>query len=427
MLLVALAAPSAPAHASDPRFWEVVRVGGAALRALDGAAIDRLAVFACDPARCRPIPFQVDERDAAGRWVLDQGTAAGADNPPRVLDANDVLLFMAGDGGQRAPRPPIPPGAARVVEVALEDPLHYPTRWVYVAEYGGATPRPLKRYVSYDHRTDRISGQRVTLGFEAGVPQYLSLERGGPNVLDRLKARATATFLWGLVKITRGDGQLISGPVSWRAGPIRVIRRQAHAVRIGFGIRSPAFGSDTYFYRDFAELPVSLRLRVPPRYFFADISVHSQLDFRSLPGTWRFLAPGLAAPLAVTCGDSAAAPSVGDLPGHWFALEGPAVTLVERLRPSQSLAAVQARIWFAADPDLSDPPEAVRGQCPGAGFVLEGWDRVEGGQHALSSTSWAVPAGTDVGAFLALVDAPLRVRLRALAPDASDARQPRRD
>ena len=411
-LVLAIGALLPPrASALDVRSWEVVKIEGAEVPSLRGKAISRLAAFRCGGgASCAPVPFQVDERDSSGHWVVDHGAAPTADDPPGILDDNDEILFMATDAGERVIRPPLPGGPESVVEIALGDPLGYPTRWLYMAAYVGSPPRSPMRYVSYDEGEDRIVGRKVSLGFRDGVPQFLSLEPGGPNVLDRLKARATATLLWGLLRITRGDGDLIAGPVSWHAGAIRVIRRQQHAVRIGFGIRSPRFGSDTYFYRDFAEMPVSVRLRVPPRYFFTSISVRTVLDFRGLPGAWRFSAPGLAQPVPVDCSHATSLSS----PGEWFALRGGELTLVQRLTRSASLSSVRERLLYDADSQLADPPEAQRGECPGVGFVLDDWDGVDGGQHALFSTSYALPPDEDIAVFLATVDSPLRVRARAV-------------
>src|SRR6266446_321780 len=68
------------------RFADIISIEGAMLRRFDGARIDHLAVVACDRTFCHPIPFQIDERDPQGRWVLDQGPEPNADDPPEVLD-----------------------------------------------------------------------------------------------------------------------------------------------------------------------------------------------------------------------------------------------------------------------------------------------------------------------------------------------------
>jgi hypothetical protein len=139
--------------------------------------------------------------------------------------------------------------------------------------------------------------------------------------------------------------------------------------------------------------------------------VATVLDFRALPGEWRFDAPGIAAPVVINCrpGEVLRGPDVQG--GQWFALIGPRQMVVQQLRRGASLAAVRQRVTFVADPTLSAPPEAEPGQCPGVGFVLEGWDGVEGGLHLLEAVSYAVAADTDLSLFLATVAAPLEARV----------------
>ena len=179
--------------------------------------------------------------------------------------------------------------------------------------------------------------------------------------------------------------------MSWSAGPIRVIRRQPLQIRMRFGIRSPRFVSTTYFYRDFAELPLHIRLRVPPRYFFTSITVRGGLDFRHLPGHWTVRLPGSDQRLAAGCaGDSE--DSREGASGDWFAVEGEETTIVQRLRRGPTLASVRETTWYRNGG--ADSPEDAA-DCPAVGFTLEDWDGVEGGVHTLTSTSYAVPSSVD--------------------------------
>src|SRR5262249_21359174 len=287
---------------------------------------ERLGLFACAASGCAPIPFQIDERDSDGRWLLDRGPEAAT--PSGIVDDNDVLLFMAADAGEPARRGALPRGE-RGVEIAVRDPLRDTTGWVYLIAFAGPAPRSVLSYVEYDPLTDRVHGARVTLGFEGGVPGYLAIAvpgvDGDVNLLDRFKVRATATFLWGLIRVARSEQDLGTRFIAWRQGPIRVIRQQQQWVRIGWGIRSPTFGSYTYFYRDSAELPVALRLNFPPTYFFTDITIRALLDFRDLRG-WSVVVPSLSDPIPIDGTMTLAKESVNRLPDTWFALQGPQIT-----------------------------------------------------------------------------------------------------
>jgi hypothetical protein len=397
------------------RFGDVARVAGPGLRMLSGARLDHLTLVACTPAACQPIPFQIDERDPAGNWVLDQGPEPNADQASGVLQDNDLLLFMAADAAERAGRADLPP-TTTAAEIAIRDPLSHTTRWAYLVGYPRIAPRSDVSYVDYDPVNDRVRGAHVSLGFRNGVPDYLALDGSdgptGPNLLDRLKVRATATFLWGLLHFSRNENDLTTQFVAWRRGPIRVIRQQRQWVRIGWGIRSPTFGSYTYFYRDFAELPVSLRLNFPPRYFFGDIAIETVLDFRDLRG-WSVLVPSLHGAIPIDGVMTPQKQALNQLTDSWFALLGPQIALVQTMDVSPSLSSVRRHLLYR-ESNTSHPPEAVPGERPGIGFRLDRWGDVGAGLHQLVSVSYALPRQVDPRAFVAARNAPLQITVRAL-------------
>jgi hypothetical protein len=400
--------------AQSLRFGDVVHVG-TDLRLLGGARLDHLTLVACTRAACQPIPFQIDERDAAGDWVLDQGPEPNADQASGVLQDNDLLLFMAADAAERAGQADLPPTTA-AAEIAVRDPVAHTIRWAYLVSCPRIAPRSDVSYVDYDPVNDRVRGAHVSLGFRNGVPNYLALDGSaapaGPNLLDRLQVRATATFLWGLIHFSRDESDLTTQFVAWRRGPIRVIRRQRQWVRIGWGIRSPTFGSYTYFYRDFAELPVSLRLNFPPRYFFGDIAVETVLDFRDLSG-WSVLVPSLHGVIPIDGAITPQKEALNQLTDSWFALLGPQFTLIQTLGVSPSLSSVRRHLLYrqSATPPA---PEAVAGQRPGIGFRLDRWHRVGAGLHQLESVSYALPREVDPRAFMASRKTPLQITVQAL-------------
>ena len=400
---------------ADVRFADVVHIEGDRLATFDGMPIERLGVFACDGQHCAPIPFQVDERDSVGHWVVDQGPEPNQDNPPGVLDGNDSLLFMATDAGQRTTADRLPAGQPRA-EITVFDPISGAARWVYLLAFPGPAPRSATSYVDYDPSTDQVRGARVVLGFRQGVPGYLGVidgpGAGVPNLLDRMKVRASATFLWGLIHFSRNEDDLTTQFVGWRQGPIRVIRRQRQWVRLGWGIHSVTFGSYTFFYREFAELPVGLNLNFPPTYFFGNITIKAVLDFRDLRG-WSVLAPGLAAPLPIDGIMTPEKVALNQVRGSWFALLSGQVTLVEMMNLSPSLATVRRRLLYREDA-VSDPPESHRGEEPGIGYQLDAWEHTGAGAHQLESISYALPPDITVRDFMAAREAPLRVQVQPL-------------
>ena len=394
------------------RAANVVELTGAQLEPLLHCDLSKIAAYACSLSGCRVIPFQFDERDASGQWVLDQGSSTNVDDEPGLLDANDVLLFQAADAGDAA-MPRALPEASATLEVSIHDPQSNAVRYAYVALVSQPLASQRVSYVSYDPVSDRARGRRVTLGYAEGVPSYLALD-DGPNLLDRLKVRASAAFLFGLIHFSRSEADLQTELTGWHAGPIRIIRAQRQRVRLGWGIRSPTFVSYTFFYRDYAELPVAFRLNFPPTYFFSDIHVRIILDFRDLRG-WSVQFPELNQALPIDDSMTSAKRRLSAVDTKWVALRGATATLLQGIELSPSLASVRRRLLYHEDSSLSDPPEAVRGELPGLGYELDRWENAPSGLIWLRSTSYALPVEADVAQFVAALRAPLDVTVRPVS------------
>ena len=399
--LVALGWPQVPARCAAESLaaegWKPVVVRGAQLPCLAGMAENALIAVSCQE-NCAPIPFQLDERDPEDRLVLDAGPQAGADRGGPGLDANDEIVVMAGDLGRRA-RPEELPGtrlcghAVHVRGVAADG-------WFYVLAAGVPAPRSPLRYVAYDPAADVMTGRRVAIGFGAATPRSLRLRDPagtlGTDLLDRLKVRASARF-FGILPLGRDEDDIESRYVAWRSGAVRVIRREEKWVRLGFGLRTPIFRSDTTFYRDYVELPVQLRLNFPPAHFFSAIEVRALLDFVDLRG-WRLHVPGALSGFVAGGMTTDERARLESLEVDSVALVGLEVALVLALDLGTSLSPLRRRLVYREDRRWHSP-EDTRGELPGIGFRLTDWDAIQGGHHAFTATSYALPADYDLERF----------------------------
>lgn len=412
---VATASPLA-AQLPPSRAWEVVRIDANRVPAtMSGAANAQLAVFACRPV-CAPIPWQLDERDAEGRFVLDQGAEPNVDDVPGELDGNDLILFMAQDAGDQASVSKLPPDATGVVQIEVADPRTAERAWVYLLRFAGDAPRSATHYVDYDPAADRLTGARVALAFAQGTPRTLALvdqQEVQPNLLDRMKIRASASFLWGLFTVRRNEDDVITLPVAWHAGPIRIDRRQRFWVRLNWRWRTPIFTTDTFVYRDFAEMPVTLHLNFTPRLLFADVAIRVTLDFRDLTGWEVETVAGNRVRVDGHMTEDKLALARED--GRWFALHGPTVTFVQALTLSPSLSGLRPRLFYRESRDVGDPPESVPGSLPEIGYTLGAWDQVSSGDHWFAANSYALPPDASVGDFIELVQQPLRTTIERLS------------
>ncbi len=385
-------------HASH---WRPIVISANDLDCLIGAERDNVAVFSC-ASNCEAIPWQLDERDAAGGYALTSGPMANPDVEPGRVDRNDEIALMWSDAGDRTSRAIAgDPSCAEEVSIQLGN----DRRFVYVTRFAHQAPRSKRRYVEYDVDADRMSGDTVMVGFGASTPRDLALRRGpaaGRDLLDRLSIRAYARF-FGVFPLQRDEDDILSVYEAWKAGPIRVIRRERKWVRLAFGFRTPYMKTETMFYRDFARLPVTMRLNYPPASLLSAIEIRAVLDFVNLRG-WQLWVQGGGPARTVGEVDRATAARLSRVDdASVLALRGADATLALVLRLGPSLRSLSKTVsYFEGDDPM--PPEEFVGALPAIGFTLSRWGEVDRGRHHFVAESYALPGGYDPERFAREID-----------------------
>ncbi len=362
--------------------------------------LNQFEVFAMHEGNLAPIPFQIDQVNSDGSYVLDQGPDPNASSHPGVLDAKDELVMMIADLGQRAkPDAALPAGA---FEIEMRDPLGGAPRYAYLAAVAHPTLSPL-HYVDYEPARNSIDTDHYRFGYEHGVPSdYTPQSRkheDGRNLLDRFKIRVRATVLklfYFHVNEDKVDNRLLA----WKLGPVRVVRLLTHSVRVVLGIRSPEVTNYDFFYRDCVENPFKVRFPWVPRLLFGDIQVRMDLDFTGLDGyaiSWSGMTDG-----PIKIGDpKLAGISKTDPPRvEWIALRGGGRLIVQTIAPTSDLQLLDRRLYFNDDPKTPDPPERVPGEHPGIGYVMTGWENLASGSHTLVSMLIGAPEDYDADVLL---------------------------
>ena len=303
LVVLALVIPSPPTSASPlpgggggetggrtaiPRVSDVISLEGRSLPAFLGRSRQGIRLLALRGGRLEPIPFQIDEQDAEGRPVLPGGPQATADPDPS-FDANDLLLFMAHDLGDR-----LSPGAqgsvgALVHEIEVTDPTADGAKgWAY-ALWDVDPPPPCDRdYVRYNFeegRTDDVDAQHYSIHYPWGqyYPDtiFIPEESGGTGVdfIDRFKARGTVKLFFSLMSIRVTEDRMETRVAAYTDGPIRVIRRVEYWANLGLGIHSPSFEADIIYYAAHVESPITARIPVRLDLFVSKVFSDIGTDF----------------------------------------------------------------------------------------------------------------------------------------------------
>ena len=201
-------ASRAQAVASLDRDWAPVIVTGT----FPGAPVNEIFVYRAVGGVWEQIPFQVDELTASGSYTLTEDGR---------LDANDEIVFMAGDLGDEATTSIAVslPVSIPWYQIEVTDPLS-PTKqgWAYLVRSSQLTLNTATDYADYITATQRVSATHYSLGWAVSHSgqDYLSLF-GGANILDRTKLRVRL----GLLTLT--ENALAPNVILLTDGPVRAI------------------------------------------------------------------------------------------------------------------------------------------------------------------------------------------------------------
>jgi len=362
--------------------WEIARTRAFAFR--NGAAV--------------AIPFQIDERKKNGDYVLPFGGSGGRDDEiAGGIDANDELIFMVRDAGDRGGKDRLPGGAGRVVEMTLTDPVTGGRGWVYFALYPGQAPALSPRdYVSYDNQTLTIDTERFIMRFHPkatlSIGDLIIKPEGGGSgreLVDRLKIRFTAQVM--RFDLVRDEENFLCTTVGWIDGPVRVVRHTINQVQL-WKLKSPQALTDNVYYFNAFEFPTVIELP-----FRADLVV-SNPKFRISTdglcnGTRTFY--NSRNPQGVTI-DGRMSQAEYDLdirPYIWSAitdLNGKAAWL-NRLIYDEKATPVQPYLYYNDDAAVSDAPEDEAGECGDVGYTLENLGQLAKEKMYLKSILYCVP------------------------------------
>jgi hypothetical protein len=131
--LTGLTEPRTLSREPDPVVLQGKEISGA-----EGLSVSGFRVYAHREGEMRPIPFDLNERDKNGDYVLPAG-----DTPTEgtgLVDQASELAYMAHDTGGRVSASALPPGWNKAFEIETTDPLNGQKAWAYLLHFAGETP-----------------------------------------------------------------------------------------------------------------------------------------------------------------------------------------------------------------------------------------------------------------------------------------------
>ncbi|UCD83705.1 MAG: hypothetical protein JSU92_10455 [Deltaproteobacteria bacterium] len=358
--------------------------------------ISNMSLFAFTDGEIKPVPFQIDEINSEGEWVLptiphhlkDKDIKPDVDDDSGNLDRNDELVFMVRDSGDRIAKERYPEGAVAVDEITLTDPIDGGKSWVYLCSFAEKPPLSDKDYVKYVFPEDQIISDSYTMGFTTELPNspsFISIG-GGENILDRMKIRFRMKA-FGL-PFSLDETNFLSELSLYKDGPIRIVRRIRTAIGFSKRFRTPSAAIENIYYSNSSAIPIRIQMPMSMKPFkrFIKINVRGGADFQNMDG-WLL-------GTNVTPGwfniDGKMDEAEKDIKNEgrgfdWFLASGPKDAFMIRIvldrRPDGSLqkTPITTRLHYVDDKTVDDPPESVPGQTPHVGYWMDGIEELPKG------------------------------------------------
>ncbi len=417
------AVPSTLVTKGLTRTEDPVVLNGRDLPGMIARPIGGLRAYALREGRMIPIPFQVDEFDREGRILSTAGASPGRDDDEGRFDANDELVVMAFDLGDRARRQAYPEGARSAAETEVTDPETGKKAWFYVFDFDAPpAPSPVS-YVAYDPEEDLVDTARYRMDFNAEHAVLIDDLRiksasgvEGPNLIDRIKARTVLkTRLYLTFHFDEED--ITTRVAAYKVGPIRVVRATEYYLRILFLKVTPSAYVDFLFYRNAIVGPSEMKIPFSPKIVFRGGSESiSGLDFDHNIYGWKFYTEKHPDPVTLT-GESMKNEGEKREGVRWLALYGkPGGTLV-RVVYGQSLldAKVGYIFFYRDDKDREEKPEREKGESF-LGYYMDVLQFPKGTHRFWFYQYFAAPYGPgDEKKFIDILDRPLGVEARAVS------------
>ncbi len=251
-----------------------VLVTGNVLPTARGLRLDNFRLYSYRANVMEPIPFQIDERDPHGWYVLNQGPTPSGGGTGLLKD-DDELVFRIRDTGDRIGPDLWPTGYSLAYEIEIVDPLDNGKAWAYLF-YFPTSPPPLspEDYVDQiDHGPDGQAyvAKYYTLKYpnqslmwycafgtrEAGYDEVNFVDHGYVNLdilfLGLWRARITLENMIGTIPC-------------YKDGPVRVIRRTKTRFRVGAMKIPIGLTYDLIFYDQYVNIPLNVETPINLKY-----------------------------------------------------------------------------------------------------------------------------------------------------------------
>ena len=359
---------------------------GRELGPLKGMPVAKIRALSWQGEVRKAIPFQIDKRDAKGRYEFsprDDGSAL-------MLDVNDECVFMTSDAGERKHADSEGSKQQPTVEIVIVDSKTGERKWVYLQiATADSLPGATKDYVTYDAARDAIQTATYKLGFSKSQPFLIdSLQwhidaenKWSQNVVDTMKVRHKGK-LFG-VDFVRTHGDYRSRVLAVKAGQVRVIRRTLNSVKMVSFLQSPSVAIDYVAYANGFQMDTMIDLPFKLSWFFSNLTTYTTIDWNDAPSLPVVALNKAGVPgLTINGGMTPEKEQFSKGADQRFALQSAYGLLAVQLDLEKGTP-LESKLYLRDERTIIDKPENIPGQFGNVGFMTTGWEKVDTSLHHL--------------------------------------------
>ncbi|KMQ50657.1 hypothetical protein CHISP_2508 [Chitinispirillum alkaliphilum] len=245
---------------------EPVVLTGEMLPELIGSSISSVRITRMDGVS---LPFQIDEMNERGEYILPSGDEPNAHEATGKLKAQDEIVFLWDDTDSLL-TPSVDLYRSQVVTLSRGS-----TKRAVIISTDTTVEKSPVTYIRYDHKTQSLKTPYFYADFamdrfhfnRAGV---LDFETGEfIDLTEELRVDILFRALWGLIPIRYDEENIVCVVRRYKVGPVRLIRRGDFHLNLGMGVKGSRAAVDQICYPQMVKVPVNVHVPFRFRSFFS--------------------------------------------------------------------------------------------------------------------------------------------------------------
>ena len=382
-------------------------VSGAQLPAVSGRNIKQLSLLSYSQQTLHKIVFQLDEKDAQGRYILSTRESekrsyskGDIDHSINMFTDKDELVFRKQDLGSRIDRSSELLTQYTLIELEViigsaASESASESQWLYIDVNSENSESDIEsnKQLMYEHDNDVVTSSVYKTGFSKAHPFLLDnfhwrlpgQSGWGSDITDTMKIRHLGRFFGLPFKRTQDDYS--SQLIDVKEGPLRVIRRTENRIKVFWKLKSPALLIDYVLMPDGFVMDTMIDIPFKISFFFSELQTITTMDWNhsAAENNLRIQAANEYPAMSINGLPSDNKKVFNQIRGNTFSLASRRGNFIVTLDIPDDFP-IESNLYLRDAVDEADPPENHPGQFGNIGFKTTGWENIDNKLYHLKFT-----------------------------------------